>query len=490
MFVGRNQELDLLEETYESEAFGCVVIYGRRRVGKTSLINQFLRNKEYAYFFTAQQTLAKENLEGLSASLSPLIKPYPDAGLYPDTIYPDLTPSPTYPIYRSFEEAIAAIFELSLREHCIFVVDEYPYLAESYKGISSLLQTFIDRYKNRSKMLLILCGSSMSFMEHQVLGEKSPLYGRRTGQIKVEPFNVFDAAKMLNGATPEQIVELYSLVGGVPLYLDQLNPNKSTEWNIANRVLRKGSFLEAEPQNFLSQEVRKPATYSAVISAIANGAVRAKEIADQVGVEQAMIHPVLRTLEDLRIVEQKTPIASNKKRQTRYEIADNLFAFWYSFVPRYATSLDAGMADAVTSAIMQKEFPTYVGPVFEKICQQWLVREMRRGHIEMLPKAIGSWWGTNPVTRQQEEIDIVAEGSDGELLFGECKWRNAPVDSDVLDLLIERASLLTAGKKTFYLFSKAGFTDRCVAAAESRADVVLVSVGEMFEKEPCTTAAF
>lgn len=481
MFVGRDRELELLEEAYGSETFECVVVYGRRRVGKTSLINQFLRNKEYSYFFTAQQTLAKENLEGLSASLAPLIKPYPNTKLYPGpNLYPDLTPSPVYPVYRSFEEALTAIFERSLQEHCVFVIDEYPYLAECYRGISSLLQTFIDRYKNKSKMLLILCGSSMSFMEHQVLGEKSPLYGRRTRQIKLEPFDAFDAAKMLGNAAPEQIVELYSLVGGVPLYLEQLNPSKTTEWNIANRVFRKGSFLEAEPQNFLSQEVRKPATYSAVISAIANGAVRAKEIADQVGAEQAAVHPILRTLEDLHIVTQKAPVASNKKRQTRYGIVDNLFAFWYSFVPRYATSLDADMANAVTSTIMQREFPTYIGPVFEEICRQWLIREIQLGHIEMLPKEMGAWWGTNPVSRQQEEIDIVAEGSNGEMLFGECKWRKTPIDSDVLDLLVERSSLFIAKRKMFYLFSKSGFTERCIAAATSGMDVRLVSVEEMF----------
>ena len=438
MFIGRNRELQLLEDGYASEAFGCIVIYGRRRVGKTSLINHFLHGKGHTYFFTAQQTLAKENLEGLSASLAPLAEPYLDETC-PSNAYPGLMPSPAYPIYRSFGEALTAIFERSLHERSIFVIDEYPYLAESYKGISSLLQTLIDRYKDKSKMLLILCGSSMSFMEHQVLGEKSPLYGRRTSQIKVEPFDAFDAAKMLDGATPQQTVELYSLVGGVPLYLDQLDPSKDAEWNIANRVLRKGSFLEAEPQNFLSQEVRKPSTYSAVISAIANGAVRAKEIADRVGVEQAVIHPVLRTLEDLHIVAQKTPVASSKKHQTRYGIADNLFAFWYSFAPRYATSLDADMVVEVARAITQREFPTYVGPVFEEICRQWLVREMRQGRIEMLPRAIGGWWGTNPATRRQEEIDIVAAGSDGELLLGECKWRNEAVDSDVLELLIHQA---------------------------------------------------
>lgn len=483
MFVGRERELDQLETAYATGTFQCIIVYGRRRVGKTSLITRFISDKPNAHLFTAQQTLAQDNLERLSASITSCAPCNIDGVSSIQSAFGILLADNQHPIYRSYEDALRALFERSRSERTIFVIDEYPYLAASYKGFSSLLQSYIDQYKGTSKLFLVLCGSSMSFMEHQVLGEKSPLYGRRTGQIALQPFDAFDAARLLDTKDPVRAVELYAIAGGVPLYLEQLDAAHDTEWNIAQRVLQKGAFLEAEPHNFLSQEVRSPATYNAVISAIAEGHTRASEIASRTQRDSASIQPYLKTLEELCVIRKVIPVTSKKKQQTRYVIADNLFAFWYRFGVRYATAIDAGMAATVANIIMKQEFPTFVGPIFETICRQWLIRQMQNGTIPLLPKAIGSWWGTNPHEKRQEEIDVVVEGADGTVLLGECKWRNEPVDADVLSLLIERGQLIDSSDKRYMLFSKAGFTAACRTSATQRNDVRLVTLEELFDPQ-------
>lgn len=215
----------------------------------------------------------------------------------------------------------------------VFVIDEYSYLAESYPGISSLLQKLIDQRKSASKLLLILCGSSMSFMEHQVLGKESPLYGRRDAQIKVQPFDVFEAAEMLSCNNPIKAIELYSLTGGVPLCLEQLNATKSIEWNIANAVLKQGTFLSAEPESYVLQEMHNPASYKAIITAIAKGKEKTNDIANAINMQTPKVTPYLKKLIELGIIERITPVIHANRKQVLYRLSNNLFRFWYRFTP-------------------------------------------------------------------------------------------------------------------------------------------------------------
>ena len=201
MFIGRARELELLESAYRSDKFEMVVVYGRRRVGKTALLNKFISDKPHAALLTAQQTVAQENLERLSDAVAAMDRNGEASRAVAPTS--DLT-------YRTFSAALSHAFESASVERHVLVIDEYPYLAESEPGISSLLQTLIDQHKTDSRLMIVLCGSSMGFMEHQVLGEKSPLYGRRTAQIKLQPFDVFEAAQMLGDPDPQKAVELYN----------------------------------------------------------------------------------------------------------------------------------------------------------------------------------------------------------------------------------------------------------------------------------------
>lgn len=478
MFVARERELTELGDAYETGSFQMAVVYGRRRVGKTALLRRFVSDKKNAIFFTARQTVARENLEALSAALATR-DTYPGE-IYPDEAYPDSYIPTSHPIYQSFSDALLALFRRAQRERVVIVIDEYPYLAESEPSVSSVLQSLIDEYGATSKLFLVLCGSSMSFMKEQVLGEKSPLYGRRTLQIELKPFDVFDSARLLGTADPVRAVELYALVGGVPQYLRQLDASRTIEWNIANRLLGVGAYLSEEADNFLSQEVRSPAAYNAIIAAIAGGCVRPQEIADRTQIRSPLVQQYLVRLEKLALVRRVVPVVGAKKRQVRYEIADNLFRFRYHFGTKYALAVDAGMGDMVAREIVGRELSTFVGPVFEDVARQWLMRQMAAGAIDVIPLGVGTWWGTNPRTRHEEEVDVVVRGAH-ELLLGECKWTDAPVDSSVLGTLRRRASLLDGGDNAqLYLFSKSGFEAECVQRAHSNGGAALVTVEEMF----------
>ena len=239
MFVGRHAELQKLRSLYQEDAFQCAVIYGRRRVGKTTLINEFVKDKD-TVFFTGLETNSRENLENLSQS-----------------IYNLQQRDGIAPVFPTFKAAFDALYEIAKENHIVFVIDEYPYLARSYQGMSSLLQLQIDEKYKHSKLFLILCGSSMSFMENQVLGYKSPLYGRRTAQFKVRPFDFFETKEFYTGFDSYDLATIYGITGGIPQYLAQMNDKLSVEENIKMNFLNASAYLFEEPTNLLKQEVRE-----------------------------------------------------------------------------------------------------------------------------------------------------------------------------------------------------------------------------------------
>lgn len=478
-FVGREKELTSLEERYGSGAFQMVIVYGRRRVGKTSLINRFIQGKPSA-IFTARESSAKENLSALSKAILSLENRsrktdslYNDLSLEPqqatdtsDSLFGDLYESSVS--FPSFQEAFSYLFKLAREQEIVFAIDEYPYLAESDRSISSLLQNIIDREKNHSKLYLILCGSSMSFMEHQVLGYKSPLYGRRTAQIKVQPFDAFQAAELLQGVSAEDAVSWYGITGGIPIYLENYDRNLSLKQNIARNIMRPDSFLFGEPDSFLQQEMREPARYNAIISAIASGNERLTEIADVAGIDKTAINAYLDALIELGVIVKEYPVIDANRKKVRYRISDNLFRFWYSFIPKYLTPILAGRYEEVAARIMTEQVPTFLGKAFEDVCRQWLLNNMGTDVIPLILD-IGSWWGTDNVRHEEADLDIVATCDDGSIIFGECKWRNKPTGVDVVNTLKGRGELFKASyaDQRLFLFSKSGFTEACQREAKA-----------------------
>ena len=459
MFIGRKEELGKLEKLWRTEKFQHPVIYGRRRVGKTALIREFIKDKE-AIFFTGIESSEQQNLENLSRS-----------------IFASAQQGAT-PVFQTFQEAFEYVFRLALEKRLVFVIDEYPYLAKAYPAVSSILQKLIDEYKDNSKLFLILCGSSMSFMEEQVLGYQSPLYGRRTAQMKILPFDFFEAREYFQNFSPLDMAAVYGIVGGTPQYLLQMNDSLSLEDNLKENLLEPSSYLFEEPSNLLKQEIREASTYNAIISAIASGASRLSEIASKAHLETSACSSHLNKLIALGLIRKEEPFGEKTTRKTIYAVEDQLFRFWYRFIPSHISLLQTGMTGLVCTRIME-HFSQYMGPVFEEICKQWLWRQNKQGLLPFTFLSLGRWWGNDPRKKSEAEIDIVASDGENSLLFCECKWTNEPVDAPVLETLLERPQLLSATNRHYVLFSKSGFSERCRKLVENIGSAQLVIFREM-----------
>ena len=460
MFIGRDKELNTLDKLYKSDKFEFIVIYGRRRVGKTALINHFIGDKKSIYFMGVESN-EKQNLENLSKSIIEF-----SSGIQAETSF------------VSFQAALEYVFRLATKERIILTIDEYPYVARSSKSLASTLQLLIDKYKDTSKLMLILCGSSMSYMEDHVLAYKAPLYGRRTAQMKILPFDFEESCRYFSNLPDEDKALIYGIAGGTPQYLLQMSDRLSVEENIKNTYLNPMSFLYEEPVNLLKQEVREPGIYNAIITAIATGYTRMSEISSKVGEDTNVCANYIKNLINLGIVKKETPYGEKESRKSIYSIEDNMFYFWYRFVLDNSSVIVRGAADIVYKRI-EPQLSDYMGSVFEEICMQYLWKQLLEGKAPIEFSSLGRWWGNDPVQKCQAEIDIMGEQDGESALFAECKWRNEKVDLDILETLIGRSELFHYTKVHYYLFSKTGFTKGCVEKAENMGNVTLVSYADI-----------
>lgn len=469
-FVARERELKNLEEMYQSPRFEMAVVYGRRRVGKTALIKEFIKNKPAIYIQGIEAT--KElNLRYLSDAIMNFSSPFPMSADFS---------------FSDFKDAFMAIENIASRQKdkLIFVMDEFPYFAETAPEVSSLLQYAIDHvYKEYNNVMLILCGSSMSFMEHQVLGYKSPLYGRRTGQFKIRPFNIFDTKKMLPQVTNEDLLAYYGISGGVPQYLSFVDPNATVKDNIEKLFLKSNAPLQNETNILLQEELRKPATYYSILVAIANGKTKANEIFQSIGLKSSsQLSPYLNKLMELEIIERKSPILNKNNKKSIYVIKDEMFQFWFKFISGEQDQIALGKTNAVLDAIML-ELPCFLGPVFEKASIDWM---WQQDNLAFEPRQIKSWWGNNPMLKRQEEVDVVAVNfNDKEAMIGECKWKNEhKLSVEILTTLQRRSELVAENIKvkidSLYFFAKKA-TPEFIAEANKR-EIKVIEFADFFNK--------
>ena len=464
MFIGRERELDALNKLYKSNKFEFAVIYGRRRVGKTALINEFIGDKKAIYFMGVESN-AKQNLENFSKSIMEFA-----SGIETESSF------------LSFQAALEYVFKLAENERIILAIDEYPYVARSSKSLASTLQLLIDKYKDTSNLMLILCGSSMSYMEDHVLAYKAPLYGRRTAQMKLLPFDFEETCRYFKNLSDEDKALIYGVAGGTPQYLLQMDDKLSVEDNIKNTYLNPISFLYEEPTNLLKQEVREPAIYTAIITAIATGSSRMSEISSKVGEDTNVCTNYIKNLMNLGIVQKETPYGEKASRKSVYSIEDNMFRFWYRFVLDNNSIIARGAADLVYKRI-EPQLSDYMGKVFEEICKQYLWKQLLSGNCSVEFNSLGRWWGNDPQEKCQTEIDIMGEQDKTTALFAECKWTNEKVDLGVLETLVKRSNLFSYKTKHYYLFSKSGFTKGCIDNANEMGNVTLVTFYEILNKK-------
>lgn len=463
MFIGREREMADLDKLYTSDKFEFAVIYGRRRVGKTALINQFIKDKKAIYFMGVESN-TKQNLENFSKNIMEY-----EIGIQAETSF------------VSFQAALEYVFRLAQKERLVLAIDEYPYVARASKSFASTLQLLIDRYKDTSKLMLILCGSSMSYMEDHVLAYKAPLYGRRTAQMKILPFDFADTCRYFRNFSDEDKALIYGIVGGTPQYLLQMDDRLSVEDNIKNTFLNPSSSLFEEPDNLLKQEVREPALYNAIIAAIATGASRMAEISTKVDESTSVCAAYLKNLMALGLIRKETPYGEKESRKSIYVIDDNMFRFWYRFVPENSSIIGRGAADLAYRRI-ESFLSDYMGKVFEEICKQYLWKLLLDEESPVEFQDLGRWWGTDSSTHSQVEIDIMGVQDKDTALFGECKWTNEKVDVGVLETLAKRSQMFHYNKIHLCLFAKNGFTKGCVAAAEKMGNVMLVSYKDILRE--------
>jgi AAA+ ATPase superfamily predicted ATPase len=467
MFVGREKEISELEKLYQTKTFQFVALYGRRRVGKSTLISHFTQTRRTIYF-TAIESGSRRNLELFSKTVMELRGVRGDAA------------------FSRWEQAFDEIASLAKsNERLILVIDEYPYLAQAERSISSILQLYCDTIFKNTSIMIILCGSSMSFMENQVLGYQSPLYGRRTAQMKIEAFDYRDAAAFVSQYSLEEKALVYGITGGVPKYLELFNDSVSLKKNIIKNFLSPTGYLYEEPANLLKQELREPVKYNLIIEAAAKGATRLNEIADKTGLDSSAASIYINSLISLGIMQKETAITEEKnKRKTLYRLADSMFIFWYRYLFGAGFSILSGDAESLYEAEIEPDLSRYMGAIFETMCSDYLGR-LNSATNKVLPfkiRQLGRWWGTNPHTKTEEEIDIVGINEKlSSALFCECKYRNQLTDIKILNSLIAKAELWKGyAHRYFMLFSRKGFTREVHAAAKQAGNVLLATLEEMY----------
>ena len=462
MFVGREKELEELNRLYKQDRFQLFILYGRRRVGKTTLLNEFCRSRD-SIFYAAEQTNDKMNLEKFSAEVFRFYGEEHVSG------------------FSNWEKAFLYINERQRDRQLVVVLDEFPYLADSNPALMSVLQHLIDHQLKDGKLFLILCGSYMGFMEKEVLSSKSPLFGRRTAQLHMKPFLYTTGIRMLPGFSGGEKLMLYSIYGGTPLYLRQIDNETGFEDNIRKDFLTPTGYLYEEPMLLMRQEVQKPGMYCAVIEAIAGGAVRSAEIAARTGEETAKCLKYISVLRELGILYREVPFGEKENsRKAQYGICDPMFRFWYRYVSPNKTLLETGAERLVWTKRIAPDLSHYMGTAFEMICREYLLLKNSRGELPVLFTKIGRWWGTDPEKRKETEIDLIAE--DGEdYLICECKWRNELTDRRVYEELKQKADVFRKRRHdTWYvLFSKSGFSSGLIQEARNDPRLLLVTLEEL-----------
>lgn len=456
MFVGREKELEILNTQYQTMNFEFTVLYGRRRIGKTQLLSHFIKDKNSIYYMAIEA--------GYQTNLDLMSK----------TINSKSNKSNYLSSFQDFDQLFSYLTDLSKDERIIFVIDEYPYLAQSVPEISSLIQKYCDHQWKETKLHLILCGSSMSFMESEVLGSKSPLYGRRTAQIKLKPFTYFETEQFLNPLPKEDIAILHCATGGIAEYLNYINPNVSLKRNIISLFLNDSSRLYEEPINFLKQELREPKVYHSILNAIANGASKNNTIATKINMQTGALNRYLDNLVELGIIIKESPINEVGSRKSIYRIYDGSFRFWYQFVLPNLSAIELGLGEGIYTTSIEKNLSSFMGEGFEKICLDYFDKLNQDGKLPALITKRGRWWGNNPKLKREEEIDII--GFSNELtIFSEVKWTKDYIDLSIVNALIEKSLILSPKKSHFIFFSKNGFTDAVITYSKQVSNITLIT---------------
>lgn len=470
-FYNRGRELETIRRACHSRTSELFIVYGRRGIGKSTLLAEAVRGMRHIFYKATRETLPLQ-LEGLTGMVREA---------YPDVYLPG-----SFPSFAEFLQFLVHTADQQSGEPLVAIIDELPYLADVDSGLLTTLQHWRDRYKSVANLKLFLAGSYVSFMETRVLDVNAPLYNRRSGSLKVEPLNYREAALFFPSYSPRERIEAYAILGGMPSYLEQFDPDKGWEENLLDTALQPSTYLHEEPNWLLLEDLRRDVIYGSILRAIAAGNRKPSDIARAIGRSSASaIAPWLQTLVGLQLVRREVPITDRNRpgsRNSLYWLDDNYLTFYYRYVDPGRSLIAQGRGDRVLERIRVSFHEFVARPPFEQVCRQfvWRAYAARRLPADLDFDAVGSWWNGS------HEIDVVAQEGRTTTLVGSCKWSNAPMErSDLNDL---RRTLDSAWKELnpvtdpwCALFSRQGFTTELVElASDPTSRLLLFSPEDLF----------
>lgn len=456
-FIGREKELKRLDKIIRMDELSFTLIYGRKRVGKSELIRQALmKSNEKKIYYECKQVAEQSNVTSLSDILSEMLK-LPKLG------------------FEDIESLLKYIFELSTDEKIILVLDEYPYLRESVKGMDSILQSLIDQYRNKSKLTLIILGSYVEVMT-SLLEKENPLYGRVDLTIDLKQMDYYDSSLFYPNYSAEDKVRIYSVFGGIPYYNRLIDDSKSVKENIIELIASNGARLENEVSMYLNSELSKITNANEVFATLSKGYTKYSDILSQSHVSSGpTLIDVLDKLIRMEVVTKTAPINDqNNKKKMSYSICDNLSLFYYRYIFKYLSQMNIMDEEVFYKKYIEKDFEEYYVPhLFENICKQYLIRKNRLGEIEPVLQSIGKYYYDDPKHRTNGEFDIVSEDELG-YIFYEVKFRKKEITDDMVDEEMTQVNATGLNCYKYVFFSRSGFS------SEERDNVKFITLDEIY----------
>ena len=461
MFIGREAELKFLEDKYQDGRGQLIVLYGRRRVGKTETLREFCKGKPHV-FYSCTQSTDKVQLVKFSQLM----------------LKEDIPARDYITEFADWEKAFHAILDLPYGDSKkLIVIDEFPYMCKGNDSIPSILQNLWDSELKDANVMVILCGSAMSFIEKELLADKNPLYGRATGIYKMEAMGFYDAARFFPDYSPRDKVLTYAVLGGIPHYLNQFDPKKSLGENIKRNILTKGSVLYSEVDFLLHQELRETPIYNSIIEAVALGNTKLSDISQKAMIDSTSKTSVyLRNLIELGIVEREFSVDVKLKEKVNasrgvYCLTDNFFRFWYTFGFANFSQLEDGDVDGVYEYVVEPALHEFSSFIFEDVCKEFVKEQQKRNALPFRYSKMGRWFGKTTIRDEhaatglrtaETEIDLLAiDREEKNYLVGECKFKKQPFRySEYLNTVAKLTSQKQKAVFYYALFSESGFDEK------------------------------
>lgn len=482
MFIGREAELRFLEDKYQEDRGQLIVLYGRRRVGKTETLREFCKDKPHVFYSCTQST---DKVQLVKFSQLMLKENIPARNYITE--------------FADWEQAFHAILDLPYGDRKkLIVIDEFPYMCKGNDSIPSILQNLWDSELKDANVMVILCGSAMSFIEKELLAEKNPLYGRATGIYKMQAMGFYDAARFFPDYSPRDKVLTYAVLGGIPHYLNQFDPKKSLGENIKRNILTKGSVLYSEVDFLLHQELRETPIYNSIIEAVALGNTKLSDISQKAMMDSTSKTSVyLRNLIELGIVEREFSVDVKLKEKANasrgaYCLTDNFFRFWYTFGFANFSQLEDGDVDGVYEYVVEPALHEFASFIFEDVCKEFVKEQQKRNALPFRYSKMGRWFGRTTVRDEhtdsglrtaETEIDLLAiDREEKNYLVGECKFKKQPFRySEYLNTVAKLAPQKQKAAFYYALFSESGFDEKIVEIARKDQTLRLYGLEEIVQ---------